>query len=63
MQLAQIIECDSTTSAAVNAMRETVLPRFNGKAGCTPETVNTVFKEHVLETIKRLRAIDPVMDL
>jgi hypothetical protein len=57
MQLAQIIEYYSTTSAAVDAMKKTVLPRFNGKDGCTPETVNTVFKEHVLETIARLRRL------
>lgn len=55
IQRALVIEYSSTATAAIDAIRDSVLSNFNGSRKCTPGIVNAIYREHVLETIKNLR--------
>ncbi len=60
IQRALVIEYFSTATAAIDAIKGSVLPNFIGSPKCTPEIVNAVYKKHVLETIKTLRASERI---
>ncbi len=54
-QLALHVEYSSTSGAAIGDMEYNVLPIFNGKTHCPPDTVNSLFKEYVFGMIARCK--------
>lgn len=50
------IERLSTQTAAIDAIKSSVLPRFDGHPDCTAEKVNSVYRAHVLATVQNMRA-------